>query len=198
VFFFWTGDSVTGVITREGAEGFRKQSGHRLILWDNYPVNDSQPTLHLGPLTKRDPDLNEVVDGYMSNPMHKENQINRIPLYTCADYAWNPRAYDPGRSIGQAMLRLGDTKEQREVLRDMVELYPGFVLWGGGTGTNATVERLHRILAIPHSRCAARAYVDYARSVATRMAAAFPEKYVPARRRLEADIEGMEAVLASQ
>lgn len=28
---------------------------------------------------------------------------------TCADYAYNPRAYNPARSISQAILRFGKT-----------------------------------------------------------------------------------------
>ena len=39
--------------------------------------------------------------------MRKQNEINRIPLATCADYAYNPRAYDPSRSVGQAILGRG-------------------------------------------------------------------------------------------
>ena len=100
VSLFWTGDAVVGTISRKGAETFRRISGHRLFLWDNYPVNDAQPTIHLGPVIDRDPDLCAVVDGYMSNPLCQQNEINRIPLLTCLDYAWNPDAYDPLRSVG--------------------------------------------------------------------------------------------------
>ena len=95
VYLFWTGDGVVGSITRRAAESFRRISGHRLFLWDNYPVNDNQPAMHLGPVVDRDSDLCEVIDGYMSNPMCRQNQINRLPLATCADYAYNPRGYDP-------------------------------------------------------------------------------------------------------
>jgi len=51
----------------------------------------------------------------MSNPLCPQNQINRIPLLTCADFAWSSYAYDPGRSIGQALRRWGKTGEQREI-----------------------------------------------------------------------------------
>jgi len=54
VFLFRTGRAVIPVtVTREEVERFRRISGHRLFLWDNYPANDSWPTLHLGPLTGR-------------------------------------------------------------------------------------------------------------------------------------------------
>ena len=63
VYLFWTGDAVVGKITRKGADTFRGLCGHRMFLWDNYPVNDNNPTMHLGPVIDRDPDLCEVVDG---------------------------------------------------------------------------------------------------------------------------------------
>ena len=47
---FWTGDTFTR-ITRAAAESYKKRVKHRLFLWDNYPVNDGQQTLHLGPVT---------------------------------------------------------------------------------------------------------------------------------------------------
>ena len=93
IFVFWTGDAVvTPRITRRAAESFRAAAGHRLVIWDNYPVNDRTGALHLGPVTGRDPDLGEVAYGYMSNPLSPQNEINRVPLLTCADYAYNPRA----------------------------------------------------------------------------------------------------------
>ena len=92
VYVFWNGDSiVTPRITRVAAESYKSVVKHRLFLWDNYPVNDGSPTMHLGPVSGRDSDLCEVIDGYMSNPMCAQNQINRLPLATCADYARNPQ-----------------------------------------------------------------------------------------------------------
>ena len=128
VYVFWTGDAVVGKVTRGAADRFRRIVRHRVILWDNYPVNDGHPTMHLGPVTDRDPDLGEVLDGYMSNPLRQQNEINRLPLATCADYAFNPRAYEPLRSIGQAILLQADTSPQREALRELVETYPGMLL----------------------------------------------------------------------
>ena len=121
---------MTPRITRAAAESFRAAVGHRIVIWDNYPVNDRSGALHLGPVVGRDPDLDEVAYGYMSNPLSPQNEINRIPLLTCADYAYNPRAYDPARSIGQAIVHLADTPAQRAVLKDLVELYPGNLISG--------------------------------------------------------------------
>ena len=78
IYLFWTGDTFTR-ITRAAAESYKKRVKHRLFLWDNYPVNDGQQTMHLGPVTARDADLCEVIDGYISNPMASQNEMNRIP-----------------------------------------------------------------------------------------------------------------------
>lgn len=46
------------------------------------------PTMHLGPVSGHAPDLYEVVDGCLSNCMCDQNQINCMPLATCADHAY--------------------------------------------------------------------------------------------------------------
>ena len=192
VYLFWTGDAVVGRITRQGAETFRRISGHRLFLWDNYPVNDDAPTMHLGPVIDRDSDLCQIVDGYMGNPHRKQNQGNRIPLATCADYAYNPADYDPARSIGQAVLRVAEKPEQREVLRDLVEAYLGMLIWSPpqrGTGFNAVREQFDRIIALPHSRQAAVAYVEHLEELAHRMQKAFPKSFGAERETLQHDLD---------
>ena len=131
VYVFWTGDAVyTAKVTRKAAETYKGIVKHRLVLWDNFPVNDRNPALHLGPVVGRDKDLCEVIDGYMSNPMARETTLNTLPLLTCADYAFNPYAYDPARSIGQAVLWLGKTAEQRQLLLELVKLFPGPLVRG--------------------------------------------------------------------
>jgi hypothetical protein len=120
VYVFWTGNEVVPArMTAQAARAFKETVRHRLIIWENYPVNDASPTMHLGPITGREPELARIADGYMSNPLCPQNQINRIPLLTCADFAWNPYGYDPDRSIGQALLRWGTTVEQRQVLKEL-------------------------------------------------------------------------------
>jgi len=193
VYVFWTGDGVVGRITRRAAESYRGVVRHRLFIWDNYPVNDGAPTLHLGPLMKRDLDLCEVADGYMSNPMHTQNEANRIPLLTVADYAYNPWAYDPARSIGQAILHIGKTREQCAVLKDLVELYPGMVLFDQGTGYNPAIDRFEDLIDTPHSRFLADAYLRHAAGIATRLKRNFPGQFADARAMLEGNIESMRA-----
>ncbi len=124
VYCFWTGYYVWSTqVKRENAARFRKTVQHRLILWDNL-CDEFDPLPMLGPVL-HDPDLCEEVDGYIMNPHCAMNEINRIPMLTCADYTYNPWSYDPVRSIGQAILHLADTPDQQQVLKDLVETYPG-------------------------------------------------------------------------
>ena len=199
VFVFWTGPQVVSqLITREQAESYRKAVGHRLFIWDNYPVNDGSAALHLGPVISRGEDLCEVVHGYMSNPLHKESQINRIPMFTCADYAYNPVAYDPARSVGQAIVHLAEADEQRRVLKDLVEAYPGMLLHGGGAAANPVRHQFNRLLAMPHARYVADAYVRHLEGLSTRLARAFPDQFPAARKTLDADLAWLREALTGK
>lgn len=199
VYLFWTGDSVVGRITTAAARTFSRIGGHRLFLWDNYPVNDANPTMHLGPVIGRDPDLHTVIEGYMANPMHSQNEINRIPLYTCADYAYHPDTYDPERSIGEAIAAQTGSREGREALRDLVECYPGMLIWGAAsTAVNPVRERFLRIMAMPHGAPVARAYLESLKALARRLDRAFPRSYAAARRTLRADIDALMKMLKSR
>jgi hypothetical protein len=190
ILVFWTGDGVvTPRITRAAAESFRRAVGHRLVIWDNYPVNDRTGALHLGPVAGRDPDLDEVAYGYMSNPHSPQNEINRIPLLTCADYAWNPRAYDPARSIGQAILHLADSPARRLVLKDLVELYPGDLISGStSTAYNCVLERVATLLGESGGRERAARLVDHVAAVAARLDREFPGRYIETKRTLAGHI----------
>jgi len=193
VYVFWTGDGVySRHITRRAAQGYRSAVNHRLFLWDNYPVNDGKPTMNLGPLSGRDPDLCEVVDGYMSNPMRAQNQVNRIPLATCADYSWNPWAYDPARSLGRAILLFSRSAAQRQALADLVGTYPGFLATGGDSGTNPVRTRFASLFAMPESRPAARALARQTESLEARLEKAFPGSFDDAKESVRDDIRWMQ------
>jgi hypothetical protein len=190
IYLFWTGDAVVGNITRKGADTYKGIVKHRLILWDNYPVNDGHPTMHLGPVINRDADLCEVIDGYMSNPHCTQSEINRIPLLTCADYAYNPWDYDPARSIGQAILDQTEDKDGREVLRDLVEAYPGMLIYASSaTSFNAVREKVAQITTRQHSRQLLTAYIEYLERLAARLDKAFPEHYAAEKKTLRDDIK---------
>jgi beta-N-acetylglucosaminidase len=135
VYMVWTGPDVCSLtISADQARSYRALCGHRLLLFDNYPVNDQHPALHLGPFRGRSADLYTAIDGYFLNSMSYQVEANRIPLLTLSDYLWNPQQYDSDRSIGQAIVHLADTPARRRALRDLVELYPGR-LWDNSKST---------------------------------------------------------------
>lgn len=198
-YVFWTGDSVvTPRITRAAAESYRDIVRHRLFLWDNYPVNDGNRTLHLGPLRGRDRDLCEVIDGYLSNPMASQNQMNRLPLATCADYAYNPWAYDPARSIGQAIWRMSRTDAQRSVLKDLVEHYPGFIVAGGSSGSNPLRQKLGRLLAGTESPLRAAEFVGHLSDLNDRLVRLFPDQFPATKQTVAEDLAWMRRQLAGE
>jgi hypothetical protein len=195
VYLFWTGDYVLGPIRRQDAAAYRKAVNHRLFLWDNYPVNDDNPTMHLGPVIGRDKDLAEVADGYMSNSMCQQWDANRIPMLTCADYAFNPSAYDPDRSIAQAILNIARGHEQGELLRDLVLAYPGNLRVFDGrynTGYNPVREKYRRLPAPER-----KAFCDQISQLLFRLDKVFPREYEPEKATVKADIAWMEEHLPS-
>ena len=193
IYCFWTGPQcVCTRITRAQAESYKNSVKHRLIIWDNYPVNDGSPTLHLGPITGRDPEPGEVCDGYMANPLCPQNQINRLPLLTEADYAYNPRAYDPQRSIGQAIVHLAAAPAQQQVLKDLVEAYPGMLILGTqSTGDNPVRRQFAGLIHNAEHRDAAIACEQKHIELADRLDKAFPDRFAAARRTVRGDAQWM-------
>ncbi|MFG1975765.1 beta-N-acetylglucosaminidase domain-containing protein [Nonomuraea fuscirosea] len=110
VLVWWTGsDVVVDEITTEEVTAAAGSYGHRLALWDNFPVNDFDfDRVFLGPLTGRTTAPNgplpegAALEGITANPM-VQAAASRIALTTVADYAWNLAAYDPARSHARAV-----------------------------------------------------------------------------------------------
>ena len=101
----WTGaDIVVGEVTREHIDLAAASYRRRVLLWDNFPVNDfDRSRLFLGPLLGRTTDLEGApLVGIMANPMI-ESVPSRFALATVADWAWNPRGYDPAASSAAAV-----------------------------------------------------------------------------------------------
>ncbi|MCX5213335.1 beta-N-acetylglucosaminidase domain-containing protein [Kitasatospora sp. NBC_00240] len=111
---YWTGTDVdSGTITTAQATTVKAQFGGRpLLIFDNYPVNDYvTDRLLLGPLQGRSKDLDTATVGLTANQAI-QYQASLIPLYTIADYTWNPAAYSAGASWNNSLLEFahGDTQ----------------------------------------------------------------------------------------
>ena len=106
----WTGPTVCSPELRAAdARGWTKALGdRRVIVWDNYPVNDALMTasLHLGPYVGRDADLADVVGGVLCNPM-TQARASKIALATAMDFLRDPDGYDAASSWSRAISDVG-------------------------------------------------------------------------------------------
>ncbi|MFI1165150.1 beta-N-acetylglucosaminidase domain-containing protein [Streptomyces sp. NPDC020801] len=103
----WTGVGVVPrTITGSELAEAREVFGHPLVTMDNYPVNDyAEDRIFLGPYTGREPAVASGSAALLANAMGQA-EASRIPLFTAADYAWNPRDYRPEESWRAAIADL--------------------------------------------------------------------------------------------
>lgn len=107
VHIIWTGPQICSKEIRSSdAERIMKAFGRKVLVWDNYPVNDyDRKRMHLNAVRNRDPDLSETCVGMLSNPM-SEAEASKIALFTYGEYLWNPKGYDPEVSLERALTYL--------------------------------------------------------------------------------------------
>lgn len=114
----WTGVGVVPKkITGRELAGARAAFRHPLVTMDNYPVNDyAQDRIFLGPYTGRDPAVASGSAALLANAMEQAS-ASRIPLFTAADFAWNPKGYRADESWRAAIGDLaGGDASAREAL----------------------------------------------------------------------------------
>ncbi|WP_298331404.1 beta-N-acetylglucosaminidase domain-containing protein [Haloactinopolyspora sp.] len=100
--YYWSHIDVADLL--ETQQAFPR---HELVIWDNYPVNDYTPNrLLLGPLVGREAGLEDHSLGYTANEMNQQ-EASLIPLFTIADFTWNPEAYDAERSWEASLREFG-------------------------------------------------------------------------------------------
>ena len=173
---FWTGnDVVSTTVTVADAAAYREVIGHELILWDNYPVNDFHNTLNLGPFTGRDPELGSVITGIMANPM-RDNRMNRLPLYTMAEYMNDPGNYSPEESIVRAIRTIAGDESGQEALHSLVRFYPGG-LASGYTSTKYSVIRKEFERLLGDDKTAAKRFAKELARTLSQFENAFPQTY---------------------
>ncbi|UBI38817.1 MULTISPECIES: beta-N-acetylglucosaminidase domain-containing protein [Streptomyces] len=128
----WTGVGVVPrTITGGELAAARAAFGHQLVTMDNYPVNDfAQDRIFLGPYTGREPAVAVGSAALLANASAQPT-ASRIPLFTTADYAWNPRGYRPEESWKAAVDDLaGADPKTREALRALAGNDASSVLGG--------------------------------------------------------------------
>jgi hypothetical protein len=191
-YIFWTGAGRNQRITKQEAAEYKEAIGRRLILWDNYPVNNGSNTMHLGPLIGRDPQIVQIAEGYISNPMWPQVSLNQLPLITAADFAYNPWQYDARKSIAAAIKKLTESEKQAQVIRELVNLYHGKIYYNRESGFNSFIYKFNKITEIEHSRAIAQAFIKHSEAVLANAAKNLPDdKFKYARQRLSSDIKAI-------
>jgi hyaluronoglucosaminidase len=120
---FWNGPNVVAKsLNAVEAAQAAERWGRPPVLWDNYPLTYHAPhRVFLGPLRGRDAGSAERLAGYAAVPMPLA-EASKIALATAADFAWNPRTYDPGRAWAAALDEAaGRPAAARAALRALAE-----------------------------------------------------------------------------
>lgn len=103
VVLMWTGPGVIPEsITNASLQHIIKTYGRKVLIWWNYPVNDTLANhLYMGPCQNLEDTLYQSITGLTSNPMN-QGYASMVPLFTIGDYLWNPEAYDKDASLEAA------------------------------------------------------------------------------------------------
>lgn len=117
----WTGPGVIPEsITNKSLGHILKTYGRKVLIWWNYPVNDTLANhLFMGPCVNLEPTLYESITGLTANPMN-QGYASLVPLFTTGDYLWNPEAYNSEVSLAAACREL--MPDAHEALLDFISM----------------------------------------------------------------------------
>lgn len=118
----WTGPDVSLInLNAASMEQPNRLYGRKMFFWWNYPVNDyCVDRLLVDRVTGLAADLPEAISGFVSNPMNQA-EASKLPLFTLADYLWNPQSYDRAQSYDAAFRSLyGDLAEDMRLFCDTI------------------------------------------------------------------------------
>lgn len=121
VVLMWTGPGVIPEsITNRSLQHIIKTYGRKVLIWWNYPVNDTLANnLFMGPCVNLEKTLYESITGLTANPMN-QGYASMVPLFTTGDYLWNPEAYDSEKSLSAACGAL--MPDASEALLDFISM----------------------------------------------------------------------------
>ncbi len=121
VVLMWTGPGVIPEsITNQSLWHIIKTYGRKVLIWWNYPVNDTLANhLFMGPCVGLEKTLYQSITGLTANPMN-QGYASMVPLFTTGDYLWNPEAYDSEKSLIAACEAL--MPDASEALLDFISM----------------------------------------------------------------------------
>src|SRR5262249_28479593 len=82
----------------------------RPVVWDNFAANEDEPwRLLMDAKRNTTPAPSEDANGFIAAAM-RETRASMLPIATAADYAWDPRNYNPQQSVDRALNLLYDER----------------------------------------------------------------------------------------
>ena len=99
----WTGPGVSPEkIAKAHLKSIIRKYDREVFIWWNYPVNDILVNnLYMGACEGLTANLHESITGLVANPMN-QGYASMVPLFTTADYLWNPESYNGDTSLRMA------------------------------------------------------------------------------------------------
>ncbi len=161
----WTGNSVCDMIDAADCEWFTSQTTRKPYIWLNYPVNDyGEHNLLMGPVVGNEPAIADKVSAFCSNPMQYA-EASKVALYSLADFAWNPTAYNADKAWEASLTELmpGHEEAFRIFCLNNVDVAPsvhGLRFWGETPEFKALTEKTPNL----DNPEAVEAYRDYFQS----------------------------------
>lgn len=145
---FWTGPKVfSDNFPEEHLMDVADRLHRKPLLWDNYPVNDSKTLcgyLRIGAFENRGPELKNLAQGHMANPMNQAF-LSQLPLYTLSRL-YQGAETDPAalleeacsvlcpRGLGELLLENSKVLQEKGLDnfsdREKVELAKPYRIWG--------------------------------------------------------------------
>jgi len=120
---FWTGPNVfSKEFTEDHLHEITETLSRKPLLWDNYPVNDSKNlvgNLHLAPFMNRSPELKNLTQGHMANPMNQAS-LSQIALYSLGKL-YQEDGINPETILEEAFSALCPPKIGKLLLEDSVQ-----------------------------------------------------------------------------
>jgi len=119
---FWTGEKVCSKsYTSDHLGKIGQILGRKLLLWDNYPVNDGEKMcrfLHLRPFENRPAEISNHLSGHLINPMNQA-WLSRIPSLTLAESYRQGTSYNSDAALERAALSVLGEPLSKQMLQDL-------------------------------------------------------------------------------
>lgn len=127
----FTGYDCFSNVRAESFSTMANYIGRDPVFWWNNPVNDDYDGfLYLHGLTARwfieQKSAVSHMKGFLLNPMN-QGQASKVCLFSGADYAWNPEAFDEQSSWEASLRSIVKTDENVEALRDFIRVMSAYV-----------------------------------------------------------------------